>query len=103
MTGADATSAGTASQLASTAALRCIRLRSISASSGIAVAWPLGLIAGNGRFPCLVLDAARALGRHVTVVAIKEEAEPTWPTPPRRAAPTLHWVSLGQLGAASSC
>ena len=36
----------------------------------------LGLIAGNGRFPFLVLDAARSLGRDVTVVAIKEEASP---------------------------
>jgi DUF1009 family protein len=32
----------------------------------------LGLIAGNGRFPLLVLEAARALGRDVTVVAVKE-------------------------------
>jgi len=37
---------------------------------------PLGLIAGNGRFPCLVLEAAHAQGRPVTVVAIKDEAEP---------------------------
>ena len=34
----------------------------------------LGLIAGNGRFPFLVLDAARAQGHEVTVIAIKEEA-----------------------------
>ena len=34
----------------------------------------LGLIAGNGRFPFLVLDAARALGHDVTIVAVKEEA-----------------------------
>jgi hypothetical protein len=34
----------------------------------------LGLIAGNGRFPFLVLDAARAMGHEVTVVAVKEEA-----------------------------
>ena len=36
----------------------------------------IGLIAGNGRFPFLVLDAARALGHDVTVVAIREEAFP---------------------------
>src|SRR6266478_3968842 len=36
----------------------------------------LGLIAGNGRFPFLVLDAARGAGHDVTVVAIKEEAFP---------------------------
>jgi len=59
----------------------------------------LGLIAGNGRFPFLVLDAARGAGYDVTVIAIKEEAFPALAdvssTPP---AATLHWVSLGQLG-----
>jgi UDP-2,3-diacylglucosamine hydrolase len=59
----------------------------------------LGLIAGNGRFPFLVLDAARHAGYDVTVVAIKEEAFPDLETVAGRppAAP-LHWVSLGQLG-----
>src|SRR5206468_3580328 len=59
----------------------------------------LGLIAGNGRFPFLVLDAARGLGHDVTVVAIKEEAFPELGDAAARppAAP-LHWVSLGQLG-----
>jgi UDP-2,3-diacylglucosamine hydrolase len=59
----------------------------------------LGLIAGNGRFPFLVLDAARALGHEVTIVAIKEEAFPELAAaaaPPPPAA--LHWISLGQLG-----
>jgi hypothetical protein len=59
----------------------------------------LGLIAGNGRFPFLVLDAARGAGHDVTVVAIKEEAfqeiEAAAAKPPRA---DLHWVSLGQLG-----
>jgi hypothetical protein len=59
----------------------------------------LGLIAGNGRFPFLVLDAARAAGHAVTVLAIKEEAFPELEgdaaKPPAAA---LHWVSLGQLG-----
>ena len=59
----------------------------------------LGLIAGNGRFPFLVLDAARGAGHDVTVIAIKEEAFPDLADlaarPPQ--AP-LHWVSLGQLG-----
>ena len=36
----------------------------------------LGLIAGNGRFPFLVLDAARSLGHAITVIAVKEEASP---------------------------
>ena len=36
----------------------------------------LGLIAGNGRFPFLVLDAARGAGHDVTIIALKEEAFP---------------------------
>ncbi|HYU80197.1 MAG TPA: UDP-2,3-diacylglucosamine diphosphatase LpxI [Vicinamibacterales bacterium] len=59
----------------------------------------LGLIAGNGRFPFLVLDAARSLGHDVTIVAVKDEAFPALETaaskPP--AAP-VHWVALGHLG-----
>jgi len=59
----------------------------------------LGLIAGNGRFPFLVLDAARALGRDVTVVAVKEEASPALAEAAARTpGATCHWVSLGQLG-----
>src|SRR4051812_34354121 len=59
----------------------------------------LGLIAGNGRFPFLVLDAARGLGHDVTVVAIKEEAFPELDEAASRAsAAAVHWVSLGQLG-----
>ena len=59
----------------------------------------LAIIAGNGRFPFLVLDAARSLGHEVTIVGIKEEAskdlEVAAAGPPRS---TLHWVSIGQLG-----
>jgi DUF1009 family protein len=59
----------------------------------------LGLIAGNGRFPFLVLDAARSVGHDVTVVAIKEEALPDLADAAARAPrASLHWVSLGQLG-----
>src|ERR1700677_1318079 len=54
----------------------------------------LGLIAGNGRFPLLVLDAARAAGFDVVVVAIKEEAFPEIET---RGAAAVHWLSLGEL------
>ena len=56
----------------------------------------IGLIAGNGRFPFLALDAARSLGHEVTVVAIRGEAA----TELEAAAPgtEVHWVSLGQLG-----
>jgi DUF1009 family protein len=59
----------------------------------------LGLIAGNGRFPFLVLDAARALGHDVTVIAIKDEAFPEIDAAAARAprAP-VHWISLGHLG-----
>jgi len=59
----------------------------------------LGLIAGNGRFPFLVLDAARGLGHDVTVIAIKEEAFPHLADAAARPpAAALHWISLGQLG-----
>src|SRR5215831_15131851 len=59
----------------------------------------LGLIAGNGRFPFLVLDAARRAGHEVTIVALKEEAFPELEAEAARppVAP-LHRVSLGQLG-----
>jgi DUF1009 family protein len=59
----------------------------------------LGLIAGNGHFPFLVLDAARALGHDVTIIAVKEEAGPDLADAAARQPGTaLHWVSLGQLG-----
>ena len=54
----------------------------------------LGLIAGNGRFPFLVLDAARAQGYEVIVAAIKEE---TFPEIESRGAAAVHWLSLGEL------
>ena len=58
----------------------------------------IGIIAGNGRFPFLVLQGARDLGHDVTVVAVKEEAFPELEETARRAQADLHWVSLGQLG-----
>ncbi len=54
----------------------------------------LGLIAGNGKFPFLVLDAARAQGYDVVVAAIKEE---TFPEIESRGAAAVHWLSLGEL------
>ena len=54
----------------------------------------LGLIAGNGRFPFLVLDAARACGFDVVVAAIKEE---TLPEIDSHGAAAVHWLSLGEL------
>ncbi len=59
----------------------------------------LGLIAGNGRFPFLVLEAARGAGHDVTLIAIKEEAFPGLADlAARPPAAAVHWVSLGQLG-----
>jgi len=59
----------------------------------------LGLIAGNGRFPFLVLDAARGAGYDVTVIALKEETFPELAAAAARPPPApLHWISLGQLG-----
>ncbi len=58
----------------------------------------LGLIAGNGRFPFLLLDAARAQGLAVVVAAIKEETDPEMDA--RAAADPavlVHWMSLGEL------
>jgi UDP-2,3-diacylglucosamine hydrolase len=58
----------------------------------------LGLIAGNGRFPFLILDAARAQGFAVTVAAIREETDPE--INHRAAADEkiiVHWLSLGEL------
>src|SRR6202795_1805842 len=54
----------------------------------------IGLIAGNGSFPLLVLDAARAQGLDVIVAAIKEEASPEIE---RHGAAAVHWLSLGEL------
>lgn len=59
----------------------------------------IGLIAGNGRFPFLVLQGARNLGHDVTIVGVKEEAFKDLETDARRAGADFHWVSLGQLGA----
>jgi DUF1009 family protein len=58
----------------------------------------VGLIAGNGRFPFLVLDAARAQGHRVTIVAAKEEAFPELTAAAERHGSAIHWVSIGQLG-----
>ena len=54
----------------------------------------LGLIAGNGKFPFLVLEAARAQGYDVVVAAIKEEA---FPEIESHGAAAVHWLSLGEL------
>lgn len=53
-----------------------------------------GLIAGNGRFPFLVLEGARDRGVEMVVAAIKEETAPEI----ERQAAQLEWMSVGQLG-----
>src|SRR2546430_10674048 len=53
-----------------------------------------GLIAGNGKFPFLVLEGARKAGAEVAVAAIREETDPEI----ERVAETLTWVGIGQLG-----
>ncbi len=53
-----------------------------------------GLIAGNGKFPFLVLEGARKAGAEVAVAAIREETD----TEIERVAETLTWVGIGQLG-----
>lgn len=58
----------------------------------------LGLIAGNGRFPFLVLEAARSLGHDVTIIAAKEEAFEGLTDAAAKAGAAIHWISLGQLG-----
>jgi UDP-2,3-diacylglucosamine hydrolase len=63
-------------------------------SDAITSGW--GLIAGNGRFPFLVLEGARSQGIEMAVIALKEEAS----TELENSAKRLHWVSLGELSKA---
>jgi UDP-2,3-diacylglucosamine hydrolase len=60
-------------------------------ANAITTGW--GLIAGNGRFPFLVLEGARSQGIEMAVIALKEEASPEL----EKSAKRLHWVSLGEL------
>ena len=53
-----------------------------------------GLIAGNGRFPFLVLEGARREGVDLAVAAIKEETDPQI----EDLATTIEWISVGHLG-----
>ena len=59
---------------------------------------PLGLIAGNGRFPFLAAAGARRAGRRVVALAIREEASAEL----EAEVDELHWIGLGQLGRAIS-
>lgn len=71
-------------------------MREDAASSGPGE--PLGLIAGNGRFPFLAAAGARRAGRRVVALAIREEAAAEL----EAEVDELHWISLGQLGRAIS-
>jgi UDP-2,3-diacylglucosamine hydrolase len=53
-----------------------------------------GLIAGNGRFPFMVVQGARKSGARLVVAAIREETDPEIET----LADTVKWVGIGQLG-----
>ena len=53
-----------------------------------------GLIAGNGKFPFMVLEGARQSGAQVAVAAIREETDPEI----ERLADRCTWVGIGQLG-----
>lgn len=53
-----------------------------------------GLIAGNGRFPFLVLEGARRAGVSLSIAAIREETDPLI----ERVAERVVWVGIGQLG-----
>jgi len=54
----------------------------------------LGLIAGNGKFPFLVIEGAHRAGAQVAVAAIREETDPSI----EKIADSLIWVGIGQLG-----
>lgn len=60
----------------------------------------LGLIAGNGRFPFLIVEAARQLGRPVSVVAIRDEAFPELEPEILKSGGRVEWIALGHLGKA---
>src|ERR1044072_3316671 len=60
----------------------------------IVCAMRYGLIAGNGRFPFLVLEGARKLGVSLSVAAIREETEHEI----ERVGVCVQWVGIGQLG-----
>ena len=57
-------------------------------------AMKLGLIAGNGTFPFLVLEGAQKAGAQVAVAAIREETDPQI----EKVSDNVTWVGVGQLG-----
>ena len=63
----------------------------MNASSGSTSRY--AIVAGNGSFPFLVLDAARDQGIDPLVVAIKEETSPEL----SQKTSSIHWLSLGEV------
>lgn len=57
-----------------------------------------GLIAGNGRFPFLVVEGARRAGARLAVAGIREETDPRLEAEVRAAGGSFVWVGIGQLG-----
>jgi len=53
-----------------------------------------GLIAGNGKFPFMVVEGARRSGAEIVVAAIREETDATI----EQLADRVTWVGIGQLG-----
>jgi DUF1009 family protein len=53
-----------------------------------------GLIAGNGRFPFMVVEGARRAGVSLSVAAIREETDPEI----EKQVESVIWVGVGQLG-----
>jgi len=53
-----------------------------------------GLIAGNGKFPFMVVEGARQQGARMVVAAIREETDPSI----EELADRVEWVGIGQLG-----
>jgi DUF1009 family protein len=59
---------------------------------------PYGLIAGNGKFPFLVIEGARRAGAELAVVAIREETDPAIERAAEGVGGRVQWVGIGQLG-----
>src|ERR1044071_9722792 len=62
-----------------------------------------GLIAGNGKFPFLVIEGARRAGAELAVAAIKEETDPAIERAAQDAGGRVQWGSIAQLGRMIRC
>ena len=67
-------------------------------SSFILALMRYGLIAGNGKFPFLVVEGARRAGAALAVAAIREETDPLIERAVKDSGGSLTWVGIGQLG-----